>query len=342
VASDLIGAAVDVAEMVAGAGDMVSGLDRRATTGVLVMAYGTPATPADVEAYYTHVRRGRPPTPEQLADLQRRYDAIGGTSPLLEVTQAQADGLAAALGKGWEVELGMKHAPPFIEDGVTALAGRGVRRVVGLVLAPHYSALSVGEYAGRIRATDSVATNGVELVMVESWHLTPGYLNLLARRVIVARAGLGDVDPDRVEVIFTAHSLPARILDTGDPYPTQLTETAQAVADIVGLRRWSVAWQSAGRTPEPWIGPDLLEVLRDRADTEVEGVVVCPAGFVSDHLEILYDLDVEATAAAADLGLAFARTASPNDDPAFCGTLAAVVRSQLATGAAPSAKTRGA
>jgi len=198
VASDLIGAAVDVAEMVAGAGDMVSGLDRRATTGVLVMAYGTPATPADVEAYYTHVRRGRPPTPEQLADLQRRYDAIGGTSPLLEVTQAQADGLAAALGKGWEVELGMKHAPPFIEDGVTALAGRGVRRVVGLVLAPHYSALSVGEYAGRIRATDSVATNGVELVMVESWHLTPGYLNLLARRVIVARAGLGDVDPVRL------------------------------------------------------------------------------------------------------------------------------------------------
>jgi len=303
-------------------------------TGVLVMAYGTPATPDDVEAYYTHVRRGRPPAPEQLADLQRRYDAIGGTSPLLEVTQAQADGLAAALGRCWVVELGMKHAAPFIEDGVTALAGRGVHRVVGLVLAPHYSALSVGEYAGRIRATDAVASDKVELAMVESWHLAPGYLNLLARRVIVARAGLGDVDRERVEVIFTAHSLPARILDTGDPYPTQLQETAQAVADIVGLTKWSVAWQSAGRTPEPWIGPDLLEVLRDRAAKDVEGVVVCAAGFVSDHLEILFDLDVEAANVAAELGLAFARTASPNDDPAFCGTLAAVVKSQLATDAA--------
>jgi len=303
--------------------------------GVLVMAYGTPATPEDVEAYYTHVRRGRPPTPEQLADLQRRYDAIGGTSPLLQVTQAQADGLAAALGEGWDVELGMKHAPPFIEDGMAALVDRGVRRVVGLVLAPHYSALSVGEYAKRVRATDAVTTGGVELAMVESWHLAPGYLDLLARRVVVARSQLGDIDPERVEVVFTAHSLPARILDTGDPYPTQLTETAQAVADMVGLTTWSVGWQSAGRTPEPWIGPDLLEVLDDRAGAGVEGVVVCPAGFVSDHLEILFDLDVEATEAAAGLGLAFARTASPNDDPAFCATLAAVVTSQLATGAAP-------
>ncbi len=304
-------------------------------TGVLVMAYGTPATPDDVEAYYTHVRRGRPPTPEQLSDLQRRYDAIGGTSPLLQITQAQADGLAAVLGDGWVVELGMKHAPPFIEDGMVALAGRGIRRVVGLVLAPHYSALSVGEYAERVRATDAVAANGMELVMVESWHLTPGYLNLLARGVINARAKLSQVDPEQVEVVFTAHSLPARILDTGDPYPTQLAETAQAVADIVGLRKWSVAWQSAGRTPEPWIGPDLLEVLRDRATTGVDGVVVCPAGFVSDHLEILYDLDVEAADEAAKLGLAFARTAAPNDDPAFCTNLAAVVKSQLATGAAP-------
>ncbi len=311
-------------------------------TGVLVMAYGTPATPGDVEAYYTHVRRGRPPTPEQLGDLQRRYGAIGGTSPLLEVTRAQAAGLSAALGDGWEVELGMKHAPPFIEDGMTALADRGVRQVVGLVLAPHYSALSVGEYAARVRATEAVANNGVELVMIDSWHLAPGYLHLLAGNVIAARARLSDVDPEQVEVVFTAHSLPARILDTGDPYPTQLQETAQAVAEIVGLGRWSVAWQSAGRTAEPWIGPDVLEVLRERAATGVEGVVVCPAGFVSDHLEILFDLDVEATGVAAGLGLAFARTASPNDDPAFCETLAALVDSQLATGGAPSAPIRSA
>jgi ferrochelatase len=316
------------------------------STGVLLMAYGTPATPADVEAYYTHVRRGRPPTPELLADLERRYDAIGGTSPLLELTQAQARGVAAALGDGWVVELGMKHAPPFVEDGMAALVGRGVTRVVGLVLAPHYSAMSVGEYEARAvswlrgrRAADTqaVVSGQVELTMVQSWHLAPGYLDLLARRVAEARERLVVTDRRQVEVIFTAHSLPRRILEAGDPYPDQLAETAAAVAGRLALDRWSVAWQSAGRTPEPWIGPDLLEALADRAASGVEGVVVCAAGFVSDHLEILYDLDVEALAAAERLGLAFARSASPNDDPSFCATLAEVVTSTLTAGDAARA-----
>lgn len=293
------------------------------------MAYGTPATPDDVEAYYTHVRRGRPPSPELLADLQRRYDAIGGTSPLLELTRAQAQGLAAALGDGWVVELGMKHAAPFVEDGMAALYDRGVRRVVGLVLAPHYSAMSVGEYAARARATEAVVEGGVELTIVESWHLAPGYLDLLAQRVSEARDRLGPLGG--VEVIFTAHSLPARILDTGDPYPDQLAATAAAVAGRLGLApdEWSVAWQSAGRTAEPWIGPDLLAVLADRAASGTAGMVVCAAGFVSDHLEILYDLDVEAAAVAERLGLAFARTEAPNDDPSFCATLAEVVSTHL-------------
>ncbi|MFN2608333.1 MAG: ferrochelatase [Acidimicrobiales bacterium] len=306
-------------------------------TGVLLMAYGTPATPADVEAYYTHVRRGRPPTPELLADLQRRYDAIGGTSPLLELTRAQANGLAAALGDGWVVELGMKHAPPFIEDGVAALAGRGAHRVVGLGLAPHYSSMSVGEYASRAKAAagglgDEGDGGPVVLTMVESWHLAPGYLDLLARRVTAAldRVAATVPDPDRVEVLFTAHSLPTRILEAGDPYRDQLAETAAAVAERLALPRWSVAWQSAGRTADPWIGPDVLEALADRAAAGAGGVVVCPAGFVSDHLEILYDLDVEAAAVAERLGIAFARTESPNADPSFCATLAEVVTSHLA------------
>jgi ferrochelatase len=290
------------------------------------MAYGTPATPDDVEAYYTHVRRGRPPTPELLADLQRRYQAIGGASPLLDRTRAQAAGLQAALGEEWLVELGMRHAPPFVEDGMAALAERDVGRVVGLVLAPHWSALSVGEYGARARATEAVAGGTVELVMVDSWHLAPGYLDLLASRVVAARDLLVVTDPGRVEVVFTAHSLPARILETGDPYPDQLRETATAVAERVGLARWSVAWQSAGRTPEPWIGPDVLSHMTALSEAGAEGVVVCPAGFVSDHLEILYDLDVEARQAAGELGLAFSRTESPNDDPAFCATLAEVVR----------------
>ena len=286
------------------------------------MAYGTPATPADVEAYYTHVRRGRPPTPELLDDLRRRYDAIGGTSPLLERTREQAAAIQAALGDGFRVELGMKHAPPFIEDGVAALAGAGITAAVGLVLAPHYSALSVGEYAKRAEAAAGEA--GMTLVMVESWHLAPGYVDLLARLVRHEVATLG-VDP--VEVVFTAHSLPTRILDMGDPYPDQLAETAEAVVARAGVGRWSVGWQSAGRTPEPWIGPDLLTVLPALVDAGAAGVVVCPAGFVSDHLEVLYDLDVEARAEADRLGLAFTRTPSPNADPAFCATVAGVVRS---------------
>ncbi|MEW6152706.1 MAG: ferrochelatase [Actinomycetota bacterium] len=292
--------------------------------GVLLMAYGTPATPADVEAYYTHVRRGRPPTAEQLADLQRRYEAIGGTSPLLERTRAQAAALAAELGPGFVVELGMKHAPPFVEDGATALAAARVDRVVGLVLAPHFSRLSVGEYAERARR--AVSLKGLRFAMVDSWFREPGYLDLLAG----ALAGL-PVDLGEVEVVFTAHSLPVRILAEGDPYPEQLRQTADAVAVRAGLSSWSVGWQSAGRTPEPWIGPDILDVLRARAVPSVagvasRGVVVCPAGFVSDHLEVLYDLDVEAARLAADLGLAFTRTPMPNDHPVLAATLAEVVR----------------
>ena len=286
------------------------------------MAYGTPASPADVEAYYTHVRRGRPPTPEQLADLRRRYEAIGGTSPLLSRTQEQAAGVQAALGDSFIVELGMKHASPFVEDGVATLAAAGVDRIVGLVLAPHYSALSVGEYAKRAEA--AAAGAGVSLTMVASWHLAEGYLDLLAGFV---RDEVDRLGADPFEVVFTAHSLPTRILDMGDPYPDQLGETASAVAARAGVVRWSVGWQSAGRTPEPWIGPDILAVLPALAGAGVAGVVVCAAGFVSDHLEVLYDLDVEARAAAEALGLRFTRTRSPNADPAFCATLAEVIRS---------------
>jgi ferrochelatase len=285
------------------------------------MAYGTPVTPDDIEAYYTHVRRGRPPTEEQLADLRRRYEAIGGTSPLLERTREQAAGVQAALGARFRVELGMKHAPPFIEDGVDALVSAGITFIVGLVLAPHYSVLSVGEYA--TRAAGAATSAGATLSMVSSWHLAPGYLDLLSGFVSDEVARLG-VEP--VEVVFTAHSLPTRILDTGDPYPDQLAETAEAVAAQAGVDRWSVGWQSAGRTPEPWIGPDLLAILPTLVEAGVAGVVVCAAGFVSDHLEVLYDLDIEARAAAHRLGLAFARTKSPNADPAFCATLADVIR----------------
>jgi ferrochelatase len=290
--------------------------------GVVVMAYGTPASPADVEAYYTHIRRDHAPTAEQLADLVRRYDAIGGTSPLAERTEAQRAGLAAALearapGR-CRVVLGQKHAPPFIEDAVTSLADDGVPGLVGLVLAPHFSQASVGQYEDRLVAAAS--TRSVRVETIDSWHLEPAYLDFLVHAVRVALASL----PERTKVLFTAHSLPERAL-VDDPYPAQLHESAAAVAKVLGLSEsgWSIAWQSAGRTPEPWRGPDVLEVILELAATgEADGVLVCPQGFVSDHLEVVYDLDIEAAAVAADVGLAFARTRVLNDEPAVLGQLA--------------------
>jgi ferrochelatase len=296
------------------------------TVGVVVMAYGTPTSPDDVEAYYTHVRRGRPPSPEQLDDLRRRYDAIGGISPLLTRTRAQLAGLQAALDEQWPghfpCRLGQKHAAPFVEDAVAEHVAEGVGSIVGVVLAPHYSALSVGEYHSRAAA----AAGEVPYRGVESWHLEPGLIDLLATRL---QEALARFPADAaVQTLVTAHSLPARILEMGDPYPAQLEETAKAVTAAAGVERWQLAWQSAGRTPEPWIGPDILDVIRhlghDGGDA-IDGVVVCPAGFTSDHLEVLYDIDIEAQKVAAEQGLQLERTASLNDDPAFITTLASVV-----------------
>ena len=317
--------------------------------GVAVMAYGTPASPADVEPYYTHIRRGRPPTDEQLDDLKRRYEAIGGVSPLLARTRAQVAGVQAALGDGFVCALGQKHAAPFIEDGVRELVTHGVSTVVGLVLAPHYSALSVGEYHQKVLAAlgagagsggDEGAVSrqnvlaahagsgggaGVEYRPVDSWHLEPGFVSLLADRVSNA---LGTFPfGARVQTLVTAHSLPSRVLDMGDPYPTQLQETAKAVMAEAGVPAagWRLAWQSAGRTPEPWLGPDILAVIETVADEGAKGMVVCPAGFTSDHLEVLYDIDVEARQVAESVGIGLARTASLNDDPAFIELLSDLV-----------------
>jgi ferrochelatase len=301
---------------------------------VIAMAYGTPATPADLEPYYTHIRHGRSPSAELLAELRDRYQAIGGSSPLLEITAAQASGLRAALRDSGhedvEVVLGMKHAPPFLEDVARDLVLAGVERVVGLVLAPHYSSMSVGEYAGRVQAAFGDGPGTPSFAMVRSWATAPGYVQWLAHAVQAALAQLGPAATE-AEVVFSAHSLPQRILATGDPYPDELRATAEAVARAAGLARWSIAWQSAGRTADPWIGPDILEVLPEIAATGASGVVVCPAGFVADHLEVLYDLDIEAAAAAHALGLPFARTVSPNADPRLAATLAGVVAPLLAT-----------
>ncbi len=293
------------------------------------MAYGTPRGLDDVERYYTDIRHGRPPSPESLQELTARYEAIGGKSPLYEITEAQRLGLEQRLG-GVKTYLGQKHSPPFIADAVGSLAADGVERAVGLVLAPHYSKMSVGDYRRRVLlARDEIGWDG-RVDIVESWHLEPGYLAFLERRLREAAARLSPEARERYSVVFTAHSLPERILRGGDPYPVQLRETADAVAAAAGVPEHTIGWQSAGRTGDPWIGPDVPEVLEKLAAGGVRGIVVCPCGFVSDHLEVLYDVDVECAQKAADLGVELVRTQSPNDDPDFLDVLATVVRRALA------------
>ena len=293
-------------------------------TAVLLMAYGTPNTPAEIEPYYTDIRRGRAPTPEQLADLVSRYDAIGGISPLAARTLAQRDALQVsldALAPGeYEVVLGLKHAEPKIETTVNDLATRGFSQIIGLVLAPHYSSYSIGQYMDRTRA--AAEPHGITVSGIDSWAREPAFISFLAQDVRQRLASM----PANTKVLFTAHSLPQRIIDGGDPYPDELRATAEVVAAEAGLASWSswsIAWQSAGRTPEPWIGPDILNVIDDLAASEAaSGVLVCACGFVADHLEILFDLDIEASQHANSKGLAFARTTCVNDDADIMNALA--------------------
>jgi len=302
----------------------------REATAVLLMAYGTPRTPAEIEPYYTDIRRGRAPTPELLADLVARYDAIGGISPLAQRTEAQRDALQAALDERspgrYAVVLGLKHAEPKIEAAVDALAAQGIRRIIGVVLAPHFSSYSIGQYLGRAR--QAAEPHGITVEGIESWATEPAFVDFLTDDL---RSRLASM-PANTKVLFTAHSLPQRIIDAGDPYPDELRATAEAVAARVGLEPWSqwaIAWQSAGRTPEPWLGPDVLEVIDDLAASgHVGGLVVSACGFVADHLEVLYDLDIEARHRAEQLGLAFDRTACVNADPAVMGALADLVLAQ--------------
>lgn len=297
-------------------------------TAVVLMAYGTPRTKEEILPYYTDIRRGRPPTEEALQDLTNRYEAIGGLSPLKQLTEAQRDALQReldVLAPGeYQVFLGLKHASPFVEEAVEEVASLGFKKIVGLVLAPHFSSYSIGQYIGRVR--DAAAPHNIEVVGIDSWAREEAFIDFLAADMKKKLATM----PECTKVLFTAHSLPQRIIDGGDPYPEELRATAELVAEKVGLTRWSqwsIAWQSAGRTPEPWIGPDILEVIDQVATTRttdepIDGVLVCACGFVADHLEVLYDLDIEAAHRAAPHGLSFARIECVNDDPQVMKALA--------------------
>jgi ferrochelatase len=281
---------------------------------VILMAYGSPATAEDVPAYLADIREGRPVSPDAVEELAERYRRIGGRSPLDEITEAQRAGLERELGLA--VFVGMKHWRPRIAEAVEAALSGGADTLVGLVLAPHYSRLSIAGYRERL---EDALQGRAKLIFVESWHDHGPFLDVLAPRV---RGFDG-------HVVFTAHSLPERILRDGDPYRDQLLETSRLVAEYAGLSDWSFAFQSASATGEPWFGPDILEELNRLAANGVRRVLVCPVGFVSDHLEILWDLDIEARERAAELGLDFDRIESMNDDPAFLRALAEVVQKAL-------------
>jgi ferrochelatase len=294
------------------------------SAAVVLMAYGSPDRLEDVPAYYADIRGGRPIKPELLEDLVERYRRLGieDSNPLNEITEATRVALEAEL--GLPVFTGMRHWQPRIGAAVERALAAGADELVGLVLAPHYSSLSIEKY--RALLVDALAGRA-ELRFVERWGDEPGFIDLLAEKLVAER--------DK-HVVFTAHSLPTRILDEGDPYRDELLETSRLVAERAGVHEWTFAFQSESPTGEPWLGPDILAHLNELAATDVRDVVLCPVGFVADHLEIRWDLDVEAADRARALGIRLDRIDLPNAEPAFIGVLAGLVRRRLAQAAVPS------
>jgi ferrochelatase len=326
-----------------------------APIGVLVMAYGTASGPEDIERYYTDIRGGRAPSPEHLAGLRARYEAIGNVFPLLDTTRLQAEGLVARLseakvsqeGTPFRAFLGMKHSPPFIPDTVAQMREEGVERAIGIVMAPHWSGMSVETYVERVRAAVTEQGGTPAFSFVREYGAHPSFVRFLTTRVADALEDVPTTERSSAQVLFTAHSLPTRVVEDGSlrcktctcdgscRYRDGLQETADLVAGALGIESYGIAWQSAGRTSDPWWGPPVEESILQAAAMGHPAVIVCSAGFVADHLETLYDLDIEAKAIAEGAGIRFARTAMPNDDPVFLDVLADVVRDHLSEEAAP-------
>jgi protoporphyrin/coproporphyrin ferrochelatase len=296
--------------------------------GVLVMAYGGPGSLEEIPGYLADIRAGRPTPREVVEEITGNYRAIGGRSPLLEVTRRQVEALGDLLGSEYRCYLGMRHWAPWIEEVVGEMVEDGISRAVSLVLAPHFSAMSVARYQQKIADGLELYRGRIEFEHISSYHDAPGLVEAFASRVAEGLSRWPEKDRGRVEVVFSAHSLPERVLGEGDPYDTQCRETARLVAEQAGLRdeRWSWSYQSAGRTPEPWAGPDLGEHVEELARRGATDVVVVPIGFVSDHVEILYDIDVRARGIAEELGIRLERPPALNDDPVFIEALARLVR----------------
>ncbi|MBU8768055.1 ferrochelatase [Cytobacillus oceanisediminis] len=292
------------------------------TVGLLVMAYGTPYKEEDIERYYTHIRRGRKPSEEMLEDLRSRYEAIGGISPLAEITKDQAEKLEQHLNEiqddyKFKMYLGLKHIEPFVEDAVRQMHEDGIEEAVSIVLAPHFSTFSVKSYNGRAKE-EAEKLGGPVIKSVESWYKEPKFIKYWADRVKETFDKMPAEEKDSAVLIVSAHSLPEKILQSGDPYPHQLQETADLIAVQAGVKNYAVGWQSAGNTPEPWLGPDVQDLTRDLYENKsYKAFVYAPVGFVSDHLEVLYDNDYECKVVTDELGASYYRPEMPNSQPEF-------------------------
>ncbi len=307
--------------------------------GVLIMAYGGPNSLDEIPGYLADIRSGRPTTPELLAEISHNYERIGGRSPLLAITRAQVEAIGALLPDGFRTYLGMRHWAPWIEETVGQMVEDGISHAVSLVLAPHFSKLSVAKYQQKISDGLAMARGEIQFEHISSYHDAPGYIAALVNRLCNALAGWPEGERQRVHTVFSAHSLPERIMKMGDPYDSQLRETARLVAEGAGLppERWSWSYQSAGRSPEPWLGPQLEEHLPALARQGVRDVISLPVGFVSDHVEILYDIDIQAREVAQAHGMRLERPPALNTDPLFIGQLARLIRERAeAAGWAPA------
>ena len=298
--------------------------------GLLVMAYGTPNKEADIEPYYTHIRHGRAPSPEMLQDLKDRYKAIGGISPLAAITEQQAKALEMRLNSmqdqvEFKAYLGLKHIAPFVEDAVQQMHEDGIEEAVSIVLAPHFSTFSIKSYNGRAQQ-EAEKLGNLQIKCVESWYDEPKFIQYWVDRVKETIVSMKEEEKSNYVLIVSAHSLPEKILQLGDPYPEQLRKTGQLIAEGANVENLEIGWQSAGNTPEPWLGPDVQDLTRDLYHTHgYKAFIYVPAGFVSDHLEVLYDNDYECKVVTDEIGAAYYRPAMPNTHDDFIDAMATVV-----------------
>ncbi len=302
--------------------------------GLLVMAYGTPYKEEDIERYYTHIRHGRKPTPEMLEDLRSRYEAIGGISPLAKITEEQAYGLQNRLNEvqdeiEFKAYIGLKHIEPFIEDAVKQMHDDGIEEAVSLVLAPHFSTFSVKSYNERAKET-AEKLGGPSITSVQSWYKEPKFIQYWVDKVKDTYQSMSEEERHSACLIVSAHSLPEKILQYGDPYPEQLKETAELITEKAGITEYALGWQSAGNTPDPWLGPDVQDLTRDLyKEKGYKAFVYIPVGFVAEHLEVLYDNDYECKTVTEEIGASYYRPPMPNARPEFIDVLATVILKHL-------------